>query len=251
MYIEYSPDKRLQGLIECYWLSNDMLPDLSPQRIRPDGCVDIIFSFRGDNSADLIQQGLPFLVGTMTYTFETAHSYGIVEMIGIRFKPAGITAFTKIPVTEFTNQHIDLNLLKTIFDSGFYQLLPEIKSTEERIAHIQNYMLAFLPKLYTADKQIQYISDKIIKSNGQLPVKDIVASACLSERQFERRFKAAIGITPKTFSKITRFNHTHHYIKNHPDESLFHIAISCGYYDHSHLIHDFKSLGDELPKEYV
>lgn len=251
MYKEYIPDIRLQNLVECFWVSNDLLPDMPPQRILPDGCVDIIFSFSGDNSNFLSRQGQPFIVGTMTYSFESVHTFGIVEMIGIRFRPAGITAFTRIPINEFTNSHIDLVEVDTLFGSEFYEELPNKQTYIQRIKHIQQYLLKHMFRAYELDAKITYASSLILQNNGQLLIGDIVNSVCLSERQFERKFKSAVGVSPKTFSKVIRFRHACIYLKQNPKESLYGAAISCGYYDHSHLIRDFKRFGRELPKEVI
>jgi Transcriptional regulator containing an amidase domain and an AraC-type DNA-binding HTH domain len=71
----------------------------------------------------------------------------------------------------------------------------------------------------------------------------------LSKRQFERTFKNAIGISPKLFSRIIKFKNSVNYLRSSSTNSLYNVAIDCGYYDHSHLIKDFKEFGGTLPNE--
>ncbi len=248
-YNEYSPDYRLQRLIECYWSSHELMPNNKPQKIMPDGCIDIIISFGGKNTSYLQQQGLPFLIGTTTSFIEVRQTFGIIEMIGIRFKPSGITAFTRMPIHELTNQRLDLDLADTIFDKSFYEKLSELKTTFARIAHIENYLLQKLPYLYETDRRIIHAAELILDTKGQMPISKIMEKVYMSERQFERLFKPIIGLSPKTFSKIIRFRYTSQYIQLHADESIYSVAIHCGYHDDSHLAKDFKQLGGILPKE--
>lgn len=81
-----------------------------------------------------------------------------------------------------------------------------------------------------------------------VPVNKLLDKVCLSQRQFERQFKNLTGMTPKMFSSITRFSLSEKYLRLHPNESLFSVALDCGYYDHSHLIREFKRFGGASPQ---
>ncbi|NDW12014.1 AraC family transcriptional regulator [Bacteroides sp. 214] len=247
MYKEYPPDLRLQHLIETYWVTDDVIENPFTHRILPDGCVDIIFDF-GSNQPSA---GLPMLVGTMTSLLEITYQPGRVQMMGIRFAPAGITAFTRMPIFGITNRNIELPLAETLFDESFYERLPEMEYVQERVAYINTYLLARMHKLYLPDRQIRHAVSLIQSNNGHVSVREIAGEVCLSERQFERRFKTTIGISPKVFSNIMRFRSVRSYMKAHPDESMYEIAIACGYHDHSHMNKEFQRLGSISPSEHT
>lgn len=249
MYYEYLPDIRLSHLIETYWVADGMVEESFAQRILPDGCVDIIFDFGNNDGTGKLQTGLPELVGTMTSLLEISYKPGRVQMMGIRFAPGGITAFTNIPVFEFTNDNIELPLSETLFDKNFYEQLPDMKQMQERISYINRYFLARLHKFYIPDERIGHAVALIRNNNGQPAVKQIAEEVCLCERHFERKFKAAIGISPKMFSNVIRFRFAHQYIKAHTDESLFSVALSCGYHDLSHMNRDFRRFAGNSPSE--
>lgn len=101
--------------------------------------------------------------------------------------------------------------------------------------------------LYDIDKQIINIVNHIQRTKGLTPISNLLDNICLCQRQFERQFKNLTGVTPKMFSSITRYVTTKEFIKSNPDKSLFLIALECGYYDHAHLIRDFKRFGGMLP----
>ena len=251
MYREYPPDLRLQHLIETYWVADGVIENPVTQRILPDGCVDIIFDFGSNNSSVQNQTGLPKLVGTMTSLLTISYQPGRVQMMGIRFAPAGITAFTRMPVSGITNRNLELPLSETLFDKSFYERLPDMEYMQERIIYINAYFLARMHKLYLPDKQIRYAISLIQNNNGHVSVREIAGEVCLSERQFERKFKTTIGISPKAFSNIMRFRSVLRYMEAHPDESMYEIAIACGYHDHSHMNKEFKRLGNLSPSEHA
>ncbi|MDH6342497.1 AraC-like DNA-binding protein [Parabacteroides sp. PFB2-12] len=247
MYKEFPPDLRLQHLIETYWVTDGLIDNTFTHRILPDGCVDIIFDFGSNQSS----ADLPMLVGTMTSLLEISYQPGRVQMMGIRFAPAGITAFTRIPISMITNQNIELPLTETLFDNSFYERLPDMECMQERINYINAYFLARMHKLFLPDRQISYAVSLIQSNNGHLAVREVAGEVCLSERQFERKFKATIGISPKAFSNIMRFRSVRRYMETHPNESMYEIAIACGYHDHSHMNKEFQRLGSISPSEHA
>lgn len=244
MYIEYPPCVSLSHLIETYWAAECMIGDSVSQRILPDGCVDIIFDFGSGDSGES-----PKLVGTMTSPLEVAYMPGPVRIMGIRFAPGGITAFTRMPVFEITNRSVELPLPETLFDEGFYESMPDITGISERIAYINQYFKNRLHKLNIPDREIIHAVSLIKRAGGQLSVKRLAEETCLCERHFERRFKDAIGISPKLFSNVTRFRFARRYLKTHKEESLFSASLTCGYHDQSHMNKEFRRFGGMNPSE--
>jgi AraC-like DNA-binding protein len=241
LYKEYQPDALLSPYIETYWISDGFTGVGESHKVLPDGCVDIIFSFNKTN--DTFYAGL---IGTMT-TFINVSYPEPVQVFGIRFRPMGITAFTHVPVDEFTNNNVDLLSVDTLFHKSFYEPLPDMQSSEEIMRHTDNYLISRLPYLYHSDKQIIRAVDLIYLAKGQLSLSETASEVCLCQRHFERKFKSSIGISPKTFAKIIRFKHALRYLKSNPHKDLLTVAVECGYYDHTHLIKDFKILSGSTP----
>ena len=243
-YQEYNPDIRLTPWIKNYWAADGFWEGEITPKVFPDGCTDIIFTFdktRGYAYAHLL--------GTITSFIEVDYPQS-TQMFGIRFKPAGITAFTRIPVHELTDQSLELSLLDTLFEKSFYEALPEKQSFAEIVAHTNNCLLKRLPRLYHFNQQIIRAVDLISLANGQSGLAGLAFDVCLSQRHFERKFKATIGISPKTFAKILRFKQAVKYLHNYPHKDLATIAEECGYYDYTHLQKDFKSLSGDTPSDF-
>ncbi len=213
-------------------------------KVFPDGCTDIIFTFDKTKG-----YAYAHLLGTTTTFIEVDYPQSTL-MFGIRFKPAGITAFTRIPINELTDQSVELALLETLFEKSFYEALPEKQSFAEIVAHTNRCLLNQLPRLYHFNKQIIRSVDLISFTDGKLRLADVASDVCLSQRHFERQFKSTIGVSPKLFAKILRFKRAVKHLHHYPHKDFTTIAEECGYYDYTHLQKDFKSLSGDTPSGF-
>lgn len=248
MYKEYLPSAALWPYIESYWVFDSIVGEERTVRVLPDGCVDILLNCNEKSPNNALPPFCPYIVGTMT-TFSDV-TYHPIKMIGIRFKPGGITAFIRTPIHELTDQSIKMNLIETIFDqTQFQDTLTEKKNLLEMINYINFYLLRQLNNVNIPDKQIMTAVNLIKQNNGCLPVRELLNEVCLSQRQFERKFKSAIGITPKVFSSVIRFQNAHRLLQQQSEQSIFLTAIECGYYDHAHFIREYKRFTGNTPKQ--
>lgn len=60
-----------------------------------------------------------------------------------------------------------------------------------------------------------------------------------------------IGIAPKDYMKIIRFNHACELMTAFPEKDWFDIICSCGYHDQMHFIHEFKSVMKCTPMKFL
>jgi AraC-like DNA-binding protein len=240
-YQEHPPDSRLTPFIETYWTASGFIENGNASKVLPDGCTDIIFTF--DESADAFHSDI---IGTMTTFIEVSRPQS-VRMFGIRFKPAGITAFTRVPVEEFTDLSIELTLVESLFDTPPDEMFHEKQSVDAIIRNVNNYLISRFSRLYLPDQRIVHAVDLIYLAKGQVSLPAIASEVCLCQRHFERKFKSATGISPKMFAKVVRFKQALRHLRNYPHKDLLSIAIECGYYDHTHLIKDIKTFSGDTP----
>lgn len=250
MFREYAPAPQLAQYIETYWFSSidgtNATPVADcPMRILPDGCVDLLFNLSECGSHGL-KPFAPHIVGTMTAWQDVGLD---IAMMGIRFRPCAIAAFTRVPVYEFTDRRTEADLFESLFDDLGGDELQELASDRERVVYLDRYLTRKLNDAYDIDRRVAMATTRILHTRGMVPIDRLMQDVCLCQRQFERKFKSIVGITPKMFSSITRFAHTRNYLAQHPEQSLFQAAMACGYYDHSHLVRDFKRFSGALPRQ--
>src|SRR5689334_8550633 len=95
-YSQENPDKSLAGYIDAYWTAKGDSINTFTEKILPDGCIDIIFNLGSDcltDNGEFNMRGEKvYLVGTMT-RFKETRMHSETRLIGVRFKPAGFSAF--------------------------------------------------------------------------------------------------------------------------------------------------------------
>ena len=72
----------------------------------------------------------------------------------------------------------------------------------------------------------------------------------LSAKRFIERFKSDVGLTPKRYCRIRRFQRAVTLVHQGSEIDWAAVALDCGYFDQAHFIHDFKSFAGLTPTSY-
>jgi AraC-like DNA-binding protein len=171
-------------------------------------------------------------------------------LIQVVFKPGGLYRLTGIPSNYLTNQYIDA---QTVFSKEIKFVNDKIndcKTFLQMIAVVEAFLLNEL-KRNLCDIHPLDIATTNLFANDLIPSVDILAkNACQSTRHFERNFKHRMGISPKYFLKVLRFENAFRMKNLNPHLDWLTIAISCGYYDYQHLARDYKDLTGLTPNQF-
>lgn len=115
------------------------------------------------------------------------------------------------------------------------------KLTEELVTYHQ------VPK----DDRIQQAISLILEHKGQLGIKAVRDKVFLTERTFERKFKAQVGLSPKQFAKIIQFKSSLNQLTSENYGQLLDIGYDSGFSDQSHFIRSFKKYTGKTPTEFL
>ena len=161
----------------------------------------------------------------------------------------GVKSFFNFPITELLNENLSLQDLINNEAIELEDKLLNSPNNKQRIAHLEKFLIKRLihnnefERVEHAIKIIEYYK-------GQIKAQDIAYQACLGIKQFERTFSKYVGMNPKKFASIVRFQNVIQMKRKHKNSSMFQLAFDNGYYDQSHFIHDFKSLTGLTPKAF-
>ena len=249
------PSPHLAPYIRMYW---SMECSLEPghkhfQRIVPNGLTEITFyqnNIPESSGKEGYLKSQTQISGQKICHFDLIVS-GKTKLFSILFNPQGISSFFKIPASELYNQTIPLRFLLGAQLDKIEDDLFEAKSILEQVSIVETLLLNLLKKkenykLPRIAKSVNQINS--IPENTQIP--ELANKACLSRKQFERSFTELIGISPKQFMRVVRFQRALYLQQINSQIKLTELAIDAGYYDQSHMISEFKQLSGYTPKQY-
>lgn len=250
-YTQIQPAKQLQPYIRCYGiLENDRIPNKTTTfKIIADGHPGFIFQEDTTSFLDKDSNRLPqlFLHG-ITTNHSRKTSQGNYRNIGVYLQPNAVKSIFGIDANELTDQFIDVNAI--IKNSLAEQLLCE-NSIERRIAIISDFIYQQIAKnKHQENAKTTYAIAKI-NTESTSELNRIQSELNLSERTLERIFKTDVGISPKLFFRICRFQAALDDIRKRTAATLTEIAYQHSYADQSHFIREFKEFAGTIPKQFL
>src|SRR5262249_53908671 len=170
------------------------------------------------------------------------------EIFGCYLYPYALTKLFSFPASDFTDQMMEFNNLLGREGEELEERMLTAADTSERVSILTDFLEKRLCDVRTGEPIVFASIAHIIEVRGLVNVRSLAREYFLSDRQFERKFKEFSGFSPKTYSRIIRFQAA---LKEFGSQkSLTDIAYDCGYYDQSHFINDFKEFSGYSPKVY-
>lgn len=211
----------------------------------PDGCVDILFCCDNNHPS-------AFVCGTVlepTLTMTQKNTY----YFGVRFMPG------YNPVIE------KKNVMSTLISNmvPFEELIKDTKMFE-KIVSSRDFMyqiktfLDYYIEIYNrtnsnmnVDTLSRFVVSKIILSSGNVNLENLASLTGYSTRYIHKIFTSDVGIPPKTFSNIIRFQRLISTLNKPVLPDFASIAADIGYFDQSHMLKEFKAFTGTTPKKYI
>jgi AraC-like DNA-binding protein len=243
-YREYPPHPALAAHVACLWAARAPA-GASKHRVLPDNCIDILWQDGG-------QPG--FAVGMMSRAILVA-SERPVRTLAVRFKPGAAGAFLAAPLQALTDQRADIDLLwgrgdaDRLADALWTDGLPD----RARLAFIERQLLARLRAADAApsgEALVRRALHALDASNGGLRIEDLAARLGVSRQHMAAQFRDKVGLTPKLYARICRFRRATAALKTAQAPDWARLALDCGYFDQSHLIHDFQEFAGSAPERF-
>lgn len=255
-YKTYKPNPQLAKQVKLYWSIEDMVDGFQHERERifPDGCIELIFNYsdrwrKYDTETEFHIQEPCFIHGQLKTFFEL-QALGKIGVFSARMHPAGLQPFIDFDVDTFTGNTLTIAQVWGKDGEALEKRMLACSTNEERVAVLEEFLLGKRKEYKIDNAPVEHCVDAMIKSVGNIAVDELADELKISKRQLERRFTAAVGITPKLFARITRFQNMLQLIENKEFKNFTTIAYEGGFYDQAHFIKDFKDFTGLNPKQY-
>ncbi len=233
VYKKVKPYKELEPFIHFYWELKGNQCEPQWERVFPDGCAGIIFNLGNncltDNGSLSMEFNKTYVVGAMN-SFKDSFIDNETHLIGVCLKPATFANFYHCASqNELKNNTVELEKSNSFCVN---------KAIENPFDYFDRF---YSERIKTKANQLEPVINDIHLAKGIISIQALAKRNFTTVRQLERNFKKLIGLSPKEYSGIIRFQNALSLIKNSKqNRSLLDIAFECGYYDHSHLSLEIK-----------
>jgi AraC-like DNA-binding protein len=243
----------LRPFVESLWSFEADLPH-QRERVLPDGRMQLLInlhedelrSYHGPGLAAPSRFGGAVLCGPFDehFAIDTAEQKRIM---GVSFTPGGAFPFFRPPCDAARAQHVELVDLWGRDARSLRERLCEAATPAARLQCLEQLLLERVCRSLEPDGAIGFAVAQLTRD---VPVTAVGERIGLSARSFIRRFSERVGLTPKRFARIQRFQRVLAALERGEAVAWAQVAADCGYFDQAHLIHDFRAFSGLRPSEY-
>jgi AraC-like DNA-binding protein len=253
-YREYPPPADLVRWLACFWEIQGAPEQASAaargnafaHRVLPDGCADLLFDLRARSGTGPRGE----IVGPMTTGVVVELGDG-TDLLGVRLRPGALGAFLDIAADRLLDEVVPLREAPAVLRLEA-ERLSELPDTPSRIALLTAACRARLAGVLRFDPIVRQALARWSHppAVGLPTVSVLVRDVGLSERAFERRFVANVGLTPVRFRRLARLRAV---LRLHSSgtQDWSELAATAGFADQSHLVRDFQAFVGLSPTRWA
>jgi AraC-like DNA-binding protein len=255
LYLTHTPAPPLGEFVANLWFFSD-LPAHTRECILPTGTLELVVNLQEDEFriygpaegercrrvAGAMVSGAyrrPFVIDT----FEQA------SVMGVHFRPGGAFPFLGVPPGALADTHLDLRTLWGREGLELRERLCAARTTAERFGILEAALRAHLYRSLAPRGEVRLALNQLGRARGG--VAELAARVGLSHRRFIEIFSAQVGMPPKLFGRVRRFQRALALAAGRPAPGWGRVAIAAGYFDQSHLIREFEDLSGFSPAQLV
>ena len=243
--------------IESMFYFKDFMPDHSIERVVPTGHVFILIELDGfirnifDNtSLNPIKEFHKVWVSGMHKNHISISAHQNSEMLVVQFKPSGAYPFFNQDMSTLNEQVVSG---KEIYGSEIYDLRDAITKAEllsDKFKQVENWLLSKYQKRKVPAKELLSVIENL-QENPVVNYNKAIEEYSKTQKHLINQFKKYVGLTPKYYQRILRFNQILAEIHQSKKIEWSDIAYQFEYTDQSHFIKEFKHFSGFNPQKFI
>ena len=261
IFLRHVPGPPLAGFVDYLWYFEDLQVSHRMENVVPDGTFELIIDLRDEPrklfDRNDVSRHQSFRRGWMS----GGHSQYIVidvlpgaSMMGAHFKPGGTAPFLGVPADDLADQVVELDQLWGAEALLWREALLEARGGKAKLRLLE-YLLG---RRFCSTSLSRFNSNRVkqaVHRLGQGAAPMAIAALAdqlgVSHKHLIDEFRRTVGLTPKTFSRICRFQGVLGRIHAQKQVEWADVACACGYYDQAHFVHDFKEFAGLNPTRFL
>jgi AraC-like DNA-binding protein len=252
------PAPPLSAHVESLWIYKGIAAGGGTERILPTGTLELVINLRQDHLSFHDPDRAGRVSRFSGAIISGAHGCGLIPrnpdqifLIGAHFKPGGAFPFLGLPAVEFADTHADLASVWGSSADPLRERLCEAKTSEQQFHILEHALLQRLRRDVEKHYAVQAALEIFERNTEGTKISETAKYVGLSQRRFIQAFKTEVGLTPKLFSRIQRFQRARITIQRTSTPDWPGLALDLGYFDQSHLIREFVEFSGLSPTDYL
>jgi len=229
----------------------------SRERVLPDGSMQLIINLAEDrlgvfDSRDesISQSFRGCIVSGARSEFVVIDTACQKSIMGAAFKRGGGFPFFRLPVGELHNVQVSLDVLWGAKAPELRERLLEAQTPDARFQVLEQSLFEQAAR-FTRHPAVAFALTEFSRAPHDRRIGDVTGQIGLSQRRFIQVFNDEVGLTPKLFCRVRRFQEVLGVIRREPVIDWAGLATDCGYFDQAHFIHDFRAFSGISPTTYA
>jgi AraC-like DNA-binding protein len=254
MWLIYHPQALLEPFVNAFWFyQNPRVPQRKEHRL-PDGLTHLIFNLHDDH--------LRVHEGGVLHTFSGAlitgmHSrYAVIDtadqdsVMGLSFKAGGVSALLHVPAEEVRDTHLALENIWGEEATFFRERLLKAPTPQARFMLLEHVLMQRLRTAPSLHPSVPFAVTALSTPTTHPSVTKLADTVGLSSRHFRQVFAEAVGLSPKGFARVQRFQTALRRLAQCQNVDGAQLALDLGYFDQAHFAHDFREFAGVSPSDY-
>jgi AraC-like DNA-binding protein len=258
LYLERHPHPALAPFIKTLWYARDPKATTHRhERVLPNGHAQVVISLARDyltdaNSLNPLQHSpAAILLGIYSH-HQQIDTFDLAELLGIVFQPGGTLPFFPANTHLFSNRETSLEDIWGRTAESLRDDLREAASPEKKFVTLESALLHRLSRSKSQHRSpvIDFALNHLHRSPGATTIAELTRQIGLSPRHLSQLFREQVGVSPKLYCRIQRFQQAVQHLHRGADVRWAELALTCGYYDQSHFANDFRAFSGLSPTTY-
>src|SRR5262245_44918788 len=257
IFVTRAPGPPLSEFVELLWLYDGYDPGHPRERLLPTWTMELVIDLddapmrvaAGDREPFHAYRG-PLLCGTHSTPFVIDTS-APATVLGVHFKPGGAFPFLPVPAGELQDAHVPLADLWGRRADELRDRALEARTPQERLRVLERCLGAMAPRPLERHPAVSFALSEFPRGPGARSVATVAKYAGLSRRRFTELFRSEVGLTPKRFCRVVRFQEVLRRVQRHRRVDWSAVALRSGYFDQAHFINDFREFCGVTPTAYL
>ena len=253
-----TPAPPLSEFVELLWLYEGYSQPHEKERLLPDGSMELVINLHEDqtrlyDSQDTAKVAtLPgaIVVGAHSefFVIDTAGQHSVA---GVHFKPGGAFPFFDPPASELYNRLVSLDDLWGALAAQLRERLLEAPTPQAKLRILEETLLAQAARRLHRHPAVAFALGEFHGLPQTRSIADVTAQIGLSAKRFIQLFSGEVGLTPKLFCRVRRFQRALRLVGQGRPVQWAAVAADGGYFDQAHFIRDFRAFSGLNPSTYI